>query len=188
MASGIVEKGNNTLFYNEVEFVGKYSQMVRFLKEKFSLFPTYREVYLISAAVGFYLNKHETPGLADEKVQPSSIFPNELMKKRNEFRFIYRIIMLANDQEGYSIDDYMNHAFRDDTESEQVRDMIKENMKVFNSYACGGLEYLFRIFENQDSEEKVAETLYEFVHSAIVDCGFAEDEELPDFEPVLESE
>lgn len=185
MASGIVEKGNGTIFYNEVEFNGKYSTMARFMKDKFSIFPTYREVYLISAAVGFYLNKHETLGLADEKTQPSSIFPNELMKKRNEFRFIYRIIMLVNEQEGFTVDDYMNHAFRDDVESEKEREMIKENMKVFNSYACGGLEYLYRIFENQDSEEKVAETLYEFVHSVIIDCGFAAEEELPDFNPML---
>ena len=183
MASGVVEKGNNGLFLNEIEFVGDYSQMVRYLKDTIGLFPTYREVYLISAAVGYYLNKHESQGLADAKFQPASIFPTELMKKRSELRFIYRMIMLSEDKPELSIEDYMNRAFRDDPDSDQTREMLKENMTVFNSYVCGGLEYLYRLFENQDSPEKVSDTLYDFVHSTIVECGFAEEEELPEFDP-----
>ncbi len=184
MASGIIEKGNNGLFANEVEFVGRYSFMARYLKDTIGLFSTYREIYVISAAVGLYLNKHEDTSLAEEKYQSSSVFPAELMKKRSELRFIYRIMMLSEEKDGKTIDDYMNRAFRDEADSDTTRDMIKENMRIFNSYACGGLEYLYRIFENQDTKEKMADTLYEFVHSAIVGCGYVEDEDLPDFSPV----
>lgn len=180
MAVGIIEKGSNGLFNSEIEFTGKYSLMAKYLKDQIGLFPTYREIYVVSVALGLYLNKKDSGDLG-EKVQPSSIFPSELTKKKADLKFIYRIMMLVQDNPSYSIEDYMNRAFRDDTESEENREMVKENMKLFNSFACGGLEYLYRIFENQDDTEKVVDSLYEFVHGIIVDQGLTDEPELPDF-------
>ena len=180
MASGIIEKSANGLFNNEVEFTGKYSLMARCLRDEIHLFQTFREVYVVSAAVGLYLNKKETPDNG-EKYQPSSIFPAELSKRKLDLKFIYRIMMLVQENPEYSIEDYMNRAFRDDVESEENREIVRENMKLFNSYACGGLEYMYRVFENQDSDEKLVDSLYEFIHGTIVDEGYSEDDELPDF-------
>jgi hypothetical protein len=81
MALGIVEKGNSGLFDNEIEFTGKYATMVRFLKEDLGLFSTFREAYVTASIIGF-LNNREYTDDNQEKVQPASIFPNELNKRK----------------------------------------------------------------------------------------------------------
>ena len=40
----------------------------------------------------------------------------------------------------FSIEDYMNRAFRDDAE-EGNREKLKANMALFNSYACSSIWY-----------------------------------------------
>lgn len=181
MATGIVEKGNSGLFDNEIEFNGKYATMVRFLKEELGLFGTFREAYVISSIVGF-INEREVTEDKQEKVQAASIFPNELNKRKPELRFIYRLIMLLKEESDFTLDDYKNRAFRDDPEENQ--DIVKQNMDIFNSYACGGLEYLYEKFQNCSRVEETVDTLYEFLHRFSIDVGLLDGEdELPDFEP-----
>lgn len=184
MASGIIEKGNNGLFDNEIEFKGKYATMVRFLKEEIGLFTTFREAYVISAIVGFINNSQEM-GELNEKVQPASIFPNELNKRKPDLRFIYRLIMLLKEEEDFTLDDYKNRTFRDDPEDNA--EVLKSNMLIFNSFACGGLEYLYEKFKDCSRLDDTVNVLYEFLHQFSIGIGLLEGEdELPDFEPVFD--
>lgn len=180
MAS-ITEKSNNGLFENEIEINGKYATMARYLKEDASLFSTFREAYLISAIVGF-LNKAKESKDNQEKVQPASIFPNELSKRKADLKLLYRIIMLVEEIPNATIEDYMNRAFRDDAE-EGNREKLKANMALFNTYVCGGLEFLYNKFKDTDKIDNIVNILYEYVHSFIVDIGLIDDGgELPDFD------
>ncbi len=181
MALGIVEKGNSGLFDNEIEFTGKYATMVRFLKEDLGLFSTFREAYVTASIIGF-LNNREYTDDNQEKVQPASIFPNELNKRKPDLRFIYRLIMLLKEEENYTLEDYKNRTFRDDPEENM--DVLKRNMEIFNSFACGGIEYLYDKFRDCDRVEDTVDTLYELLHKFSVDVGLIEGEDdLPDFEP-----
>lgn len=178
---GISEKGNSGLFDNEIEFNGKYATMVRYLRDDIGLFTTFREAYVTSAIVGF-INNCYNDKLDNEKVQPASIFPNELSKRKKDLRFIYRLIMLMKEEPDYTFDDYKNRAFRDDPE--EHADILRENMKIFNTYACGGLEYIYNKFVNCNRLEDSINVLYDFVHEMSIDVGILEDDiELPDFNP-----
>ena len=115
MATGIIEKSNNGLFENEIEMNGNYATIVRHLKDDLSIFTTFREAYVTAAVIGFVHKRTETDGKQD-KVQPASIFPNELNKRKQDLRLLYRIIMLVQDEPNFTIEDYMNRAFRDDSE------------------------------------------------------------------------
>lgn len=180
MASGIIEKSNGGLFDNEIEINGKYATMARFLKEDAGVFATFREAYIISAIVGFLNKAKETKDTSD-KVQAASIFPNELSKRKTDLKLLYRIIMLVEDTPGFTIEDYMNRAFRDDAE-EGNKDKLKVNMNLFNSYVCGGLEVLYDKFKDLDKIDDIVNILYEYVHAFIVDIGLLDDGgELPDF-------
>lgn len=181
MANGIIEKGKSGLFENEIEFNGKYANMIRFLKEEVNLFNTFREAYLTAAIVGFINNRCEL--LEDEeKVQPASIFPSELSKRKKDLRFVYRMIMLLKEEDNFSIDDYKNRTFKDD--AEENFEILRENMKIFNSYACGGIEHMYEKFANCNTERKVVDTLYDCIHTFGEEIGLIqEDKELPDFEP-----
>ena len=174
-------KGNSGLFDNEIEFTGKYATMVRFLKEDLGLFSTFREAYVTASIIGF-LNNREYTDDNQEKVQPASIFPNELNKRKPDLRFIYRLIMLLKEEENYTLEDYKNRTFRDDPEENM--DVLKRNMEIFNSFACGGIEYLYDKFRDCDRVEDTVDTLYELLHKFSVDVGLIEGEDdLPDFEP-----
>ena len=180
MATGIIEKSNSGLFDNEIEINGKYATMARFLKEDAGIFATFREAYLTSAIVGFLNKSKETKDNSD-KVQAASIFPNELSKRKADLKLLYRIIMLVEESPDFTIDDYMNRAFRDDAE-ESNKDKLKSNMALFNSYVCGGLEFLYNEFKDTKKMDEVINVLYEYVHAFAVDVGLLDDGgELPDF-------
>ena len=180
MGAGIIEKGSSGLFENEIEFNGKYATMARFLRDDIGL-GTFREIYVLSSIIGF-INERQENSNEDEKVQSASIFPNELIKRKADLRFIYRVIMLLKEEPEFTLDDYKNRAFRDDPE--ENAEVIKDNMRIFNSFACGGVEYLYDIFKDCTRTEDIVDTLYEFVHRFSSDVGLIEGEdELPEFEP-----
>lgn len=184
MALGIIEKSNNGLFENEIEFNGNYATMVRYLKETVGVFTTFREAYLVSAIVGYLNNAEESQNHKQDKVQSASIFPNELNKRKADLRFVFRVIMLSKDEEGLTIDDYMNRAFRDNPEDKN--NDLKNCMLKFNSYVCGGLEFLYNKFKDTDKPAEVVDILYDYIHRFIIDVGFADDDDLPDFVPTFD--
>lgn len=157
------------LFDKEFEFRGKYANYCRFLRNDISLFKTYREIYTISAIVGFI---NSTKGAeSDEKVQSASILPSELAQKRTSLTFIYRLMMLLDEKEGFSIEDYQNRTFRDDAETESP-EKLKKNMELFNAYALGGLEIIYDKFKDCKTPKDTVNTLHEFLSE------FFEDNEL----------
>lgn len=184
MATGITEKSNNGLFENEIEFNGKYATIVRTLKEELGLFTTFREAYVTAAVIGF-VNQRKAMDENDEKVQPASIFPSELSKRKHDLRFLYRVIMLVEDEPSFTIDDYMNRAFRDDAEDANV-DNLKQNMAMFNAYVCGGLDYLYEQFGSLTRTDEIVNTLYDLVHNFAIDMEIIAEDELPDFDPSFE--
>lgn len=121
------------------------------------IFATFREAYLTAAIIGLLNNAKETKDTS-EKVQAASIFPNELSKRKADLKLIYRIIMLVEENPDYTIEDYMNRAFRDDAE-EGNRDKLKANMALFNSYACGGLEVLYNKFQNLSKTDDIVDAV-----------------------------
>lgn len=183
MATGIVEKSNNGLFENEIEMVGKYATIVRHLKDKLGLFATFRETYITAAIIGFVHNRIEEKDESD-KVQAASIFPAELNKRKQDLRLLYRIIMLVRDEPNFTIEDYMNRAFRDDAEEGNIEN-LKKNMMLFNSYACGGLLYLQEKFGELDRPDDLVCSVYEWIHEFASDMNLIEAEELPDFSPTF---
>ena len=184
MAAGIIEKSNNGLFENEIELNGPYATIVRHLKDDLGIFNTFREAYVTAAVIGFVHNKKGANDSTD-KVQAASIFPNELNKRKQDLRLLYRIIMLVQDEPNYTIDDYMNRAFRDDADEGNI-EKLKENMNVFNSYACGGFEYLQDKLGELEKTEDIVDAVYDIVHEFAVDMDIIDDGGLPDFEPVFE--
>lgn len=180
MLKGITEKSNNGLFENEIEFNGKYASYARFLRDDVGIFTTFRETYIVSAIVG-YLNSVTESQDDTDKVQAASIFPTELDKRKHDLKFLYRLMLLTKDEEGFTPENYKDRAFRDDVE--EHAEQLKSNMELFNSYVCGGVELLYEKFKNCDDEDKIAIALYDFIREFAEDIGIEEAGELPDFTP-----
>lgn len=153
------------LFEEEFEYKGKHATFCRYLKEN-NIISTYREIYLLSAVVGF-VNGRKAPVDKEEKIAEASILPSEIAKKKAELSFVYRVIMLLDEKEGFTVEDYKNRTFRDDSDEERP-EKLKENMEIFNSYARGGVEILYNLFYDGDEKSQYADALYEFVHNFAV--------------------
>lgn len=162
------------LFDKEYKFVGKHATYCRYLKDE-GIIKTFREVYLISTAVG-YLNNATSPVDKEEKVQEASILPSELMQQKDNLTFLYRIIMLTREVPGYSIDDYKNRAFRDDVDDENP-EKVKENMELFNSYSRAGVEILYDIFKDGTNRKDYANQLNTFLTNFCMDINLIQDDE-----------
>ena len=177
--AGIIIKGSNGLFDNEIEFQGKYATEIRFLRDEVGIFNSFRDAYLVSAIVGF-LTKADIEINEEEKVQAASIFPTELNKRKKDLRFVYQLIMLLDENPDFNIDDYKNRTFREDPE--EYAESLRANMALYNSYVCKGIDYLYNKFQDCPHTE-IVDKLYDFVHEVAEAAGLVEGEELPEFTP-----
>lgn len=182
--NGVIEKASNGLFENEVEFHGIYAKHLRSLKEDIGLFCTVREGYIISAIIGClhsdYTWKDVDSSGADDKAL--SIMAGDLVKRKAELRYLYRLIMLWDEEDNLSNEEYMNRAFRDDSDDSR-KDELKNNMKIFNSYAVIGIEYLYNKYKDCRDKNEICDKLNDFIDAYEVENGNSEDNGLPTFEP-----
>ena len=155
----IIEKSNNGLFENEIELRGIYAKKLKELKEDIGLFNTIREGYVLSILIGYLNNAtiHDTDEFKDREV---SIFANDLNSRKKDLKFIYRIILLAQEIPGMSVEDYMNRTFRDDTDPNR-REQLKANMNIINEYAVKGIELLYNKFSNCHDKQILCDQLYD---------------------------
>ena len=157
------------LFDKEFEFKGKHAEYCRFLRNDIGLFKTYREIYTASAIIGFLNSKSAKKN--DEKVQSASILPSELAQKRTILTYIYRLIMLLDEKENYTIKDYQDRTFRDDANADENPEKLIANMEIFNSYARGGIEILYDKFKDCKTKKETVNTLNDFLIDFFEDVG-----------------
>jgi hypothetical protein len=157
------------LFDKEFEFKGKHATYCRFLKDEIKLFKTFREVYTVSAIIGF-LNTSKSKK-DDEKVQPASVLPSELAQKRPALTYIYRLMMLLDNADGYSIKDYQDRTFRDDADADAHPEKLAANMETFNAYALGGIEILYDVFKDCKTKKDTVNTLNDYLLDFYADNG-----------------
>ena len=157
----------------EYEFKGQYARYCRALGNN-GLFKTFREAYVYSSLIGF-LNGEKSNLKDYENNDKASIFASDMAKRREQLRFIYHMIMLLDEEPNFTIDDYKNRTFRDEADEEHP-EKLDANMRLFNSYAEGGLEYLYNQFGQYDNNEEVIDALHQYVMDFAVDIGLRERE------------
>lgn len=157
------------LFEKDLKVSGKHSLYLSDLKEA-KVFPTYREIYTVCAAIG-YLYGLKAPADYSENVKASTVFASDLIAQRSNLRFLYRLIMLTDDKEGFELDDYKNRAFRDDA-IEDNDEKMKENMEIFNSYFRGGLEKVHEMLQTLEEPKEKTNAIKDFLVEMCEDYGF----------------
>lgn len=94
------------------------------------------DVYMTAAIVGVnYGLKREDENVSSDAVK---IFADAVNREQNNLISIFRIVMLVDNTTGLNADEKINRAFKNpDT---------PENMKLFNAYVRGGIEWLYEQF------------------------------------------
>ncbi len=127
---------------DEMFFVGKHRDYVDKLwtqgKIQESYFRRLVDLYAIAAIVGLKAKKRSL-----EERDDSDIKRTVQMKQLNEniqtLLPIMRMILIMDDSRGLSFEEKLENAFLIPEDEETYRD----NMELFNSYARGGIEYLY---------------------------------------------
>lgn len=143
MAKKKVEKTSYEYFkIDEMFFVGKHRDYVDQLwkqgKIQESYFRRLVDLYAIAAIVGLKA-KRRSPEVRDESDVKRTVQMKQLNENYQTLIPIMRIILIMDDSRNMTFEEKLESAFaipEDET-------TYKANMELFNSYARGGIEYLY---------------------------------------------
>ncbi|MCK6255458.1 hypothetical protein LCY76_02310 [Fictibacillus sp. KIGAM418] len=151
------------LFDKNIIITGKHSAYMDLLRDK-GFFSRHLDIYINSAIVGFQYNRKSLSDKSETyKDKRTQIHTEQLVKESSILEFIYRLIMLLDNQKDSTLEDRINRAFRDDSLND-VSEKHSENTKVFISYVLGGVEVLYeKIIEKGATEQDLMKNAYEFM-------------------------
>lgn len=153
------------MFDKEYSFRGSHAEKVTKLTAEFDksgnkLFARNYDVYLIAPIVGFlYGEKAEIDKESDKNIKPTKIFPDILMKNKDDLLFNYRLIMLLDNSNESNFDERVNKAFRYYESDEAINDEL-----IYDQYVLGGVDKIYdKIFDNANSPDDYLKNLFLFV-------------------------
>lgn len=128
----------------------------------FKIFSAYIDAYILCPLIGFQYNRK---GEIDKSVLGDAGMLSEvIIKRQQELKFVYQIIMLADEEFEPDPDKRIYRATTFSESKEEDKKMIKENMQLFNSYFLGGLEVLHEQFVDQCiSEDDFLKAMFDYV-------------------------
>jgi len=124
---------------------------------QFRIFASYIDIFKCGALIGFkHKIRSETNDDGDDGAVDDStaeILTEVVIKESKNLEHIFRMIMLNEDDRNLPLEERINNAFRYDGNEEKS----KENLSLFYSYACGGIEILDDWFKDVTTKEDAIE-------------------------------
>ena len=117
----------------------------------FKVFNAYIDAYILCPLIGYQYNRK---AVIDNNVPggDAGIMADMILKRQKELKFVYQIIMLADEESEPDSEKRIYRATTFSEETEENKEMIKKNMKIYNSYFLGGLEIMHEQFLISDGE------------------------------------
>lgn len=117
----------------------------------FKIFNAYIDAYILCPLIGY---QYSRKGIIDNSVEGNAgMLAEVITKRRNELKFVYQILMLADEESEPDADKRVFRATTFSEDSEDYKKLIAENMKIYNAYFLGGLEVLHEQFVDQCIDE-----------------------------------
>ena len=134
------------MFTSDIYIRGKYATYLKYLSQKTEkndrkekvagVFERMIDVYMTAAIVGVnYGIRREDENSSSDTVK---IFADVVNREQDNLVTIFRIVMLVDNTSGLSPDQKIERAFKNPDTS--------DNLKLFNSYVRGGIEWLYEQF------------------------------------------
>lgn len=159
-------------FSKPVRFRGIHAAYIQYLSKErgqkriggVNVFTRIMDAYMVSILVGLKYNR--TALLDESEVYAKDIFGNskEYEEKKisssdinsetihlcqNQLNYIYRIVMLCENERKLNDEEKIANAFKSENNPEKIDD----NIQLMNSYARGGLEILYERFQGIANDE-----------------------------------
>ena len=140
------------MFDNDIKITGKHAGFLKFLAKKSTelkkdaksaeIFKRYIDVYMAGIIVGAVKNRKSD---VDNSIDDSAnILASAVIGEQNRLKFLYRLVLLTDNPSSTSVEDRIDNAFRYDGDAAK----LKEGMAILNSYARGGIEWLYEKFND----------------------------------------
>jgi len=153
------------MFDKEYSFRGIHAEKVARLTAEFDksgnrLFKRNYDVYMLAPIVGFlYGKKSEIDKEGDKTIKPTKIFPDMLMKNKDDLLFNYRLIMLLDKNNEPDFEERVNKAFRYYGTDRAIEDEL-----LYEQYVRGGVEMIYeKIFNNAQGPSDYLKNLFLFI-------------------------
>ena len=161
------------LFSSNFDITGKHANYLKDLCElrgnvadkdlhnNFKIFKSYVDAYVLCPIIGYQYGRKGTMGSpVDGDV---GILAEQIVKRSNELRYIYQIIMLVDEESEPDKDKRLYRAFNFSEDTDEDRELIAKNLKVFNEYFLGGVEVMHeQFFDECVDTDAYLNKIYEF--------------------------
>ena len=156
------------MFDNDIKITGKHASLLKFLAKKSTelkkdaksaeIFKRYIDVYMAGIIVGAVKNmKSDVDNSIDES---ANILASAVIGEQNNLKFLYRLVLLTDNPSSTPVEERIDNAFRYDGDAAKV----KEGMAILNSYARGGIEWLYEKFnDGVTTQEDYYRIVYELI-------------------------
>jgi len=120
------------MFVSDILIHGKHAQYIKELgKTEYQLFSRYLDVFMNGAIIGLiYDRREERDRVSQFKDIQTNILAEVINKEKLNLDYIYRLIMILDDSQEITLEEKINRAFRDDSNSD-VSDRHKKNFRTF---------------------------------------------------------
>ena len=156
------------MFDNDIKITGKHASYLKFLAKKSTelkkdaksaeIFKRYIDVYMAGIIVGAVKNRKSD---IDNSIDDSAnILASAVIGEQDRLKFLYRLVLLTDNPSSTSVEDRIDNAFRYDGDAAK----LKEGMAILNSYARGGIEWLYEKFnDGVTTQEDYYRIVYELI-------------------------
>lgn len=149
------------MFDKEYSFRGSHAEKVNKLTADFDgqknkLFARNYDVYLLAPIVGFLYGLKAD---IDKGEETTKIFPDILMKNKDDLLFNYRLIMLLDKENEKNMEERVNKAFR-----HYGSELAKADEDLYDRYVRGGVDKLFeKLIEGAKNSDDYLRNLFNFM-------------------------
>lgn len=154
------------MFDTDKRFVGKHAQYIHYLcKNKgavnpngINLFNRVIDLYITAPLIGLI---YDRKGVVDRSATGSATIQyKQISDNEYELLYVFQLVMLLADKDKLTDSERLDRAFRDEADENKT----KQNMELFDSYALGGIEVLYELFEHDlNSTSSILMHLFELL-------------------------
>jgi len=126
----------------------------------FKIFDNYIFAYMTATVIGLLHNRRGAIDPSDDSKDTAGMMAEIQIKHQAKLKYLYRLVMLMDESQGWTPEEKVDRAFREDT----CEEAVSQGMKLFTSYFLGGLEILYDTFVAKCiTDDDYVQRLYEYV-------------------------
>lgn len=151
------------MFDKQYRFTGTHAAMVNELtsvfdeESKTKLFERNYDVYINAPLIGFLYKQKGIKNNNDVDVSEQNIFPEILINNSEQLKYIFRLILLLDEEYEPQKEERLDKAFRKFGQDEN-------DLALFDTYVLGGVEILYdKLIKGAANSSEYINRLYDFI-------------------------